>query len=210
MRPITILRAILALNLIVTVAAMGLAYRALHRADDSERLVIRSHKTLQAAEETLRRMVDTETAERGYLLTHAPGDLDAFTRANQLVGGPMETLAAILREDGRSTVAERLRASSSATLAALERLVERAHGGAEIDSSVRAEARANMDAVRATIREIRQAETDVLSARLQADAQAGRWVNWLAIVMTGLATALMTTLVAALIFLARPGVWRGR
>ena len=210
MRPITILRTILALNLIVTIAAMGLAYRALHWADDSERLVIRSHQTLQAAEETLRRLVDAETAERGYLLTHAPGDLEAFTRAHQLAGGPMETLAGILREDDRGTVAERLRSRSSSTLAALERMVERARGGAEVDGSVRAEARANMEAVRATIREIRQAETDVLSARLQADARAGRWVNWLAIVMTGLATALMTTLVAALVFLARPGVWRGR
>ena len=65
-----------------------------------------------------------------------------------------------------------------------------------------------METVRATIRGIRQTENDVLSARLRTDENAGRWVNWLAIVMTGLATALMTTLLAAMVFLARPGAWR--
>jgi CHASE3 domain sensor protein len=210
MKPITILRTILALNVIVTVAAMTLAYRALHHADDSGRLVVRSHQTLQAAEETLRRVVDAETWERGYLLTHDADDLAAFSRAQQLAGAPMENLTAILREDGREVNAERLRAQIAATLADFERLVERTRAGGSIDAPTRATARANMEAVRATIRAIRQAESDVLNARIQADASAGRWVNWLAIVMTGLATALMTTLVGALVFLARPGVWRGR
>ena len=210
MKPITILRTILALNVIVTVAAMTLAYRALHHADDSGRLVVRSHQTLQAAEETLRRVVDAETWERGYLLTHDADDLAAFSRAQRLAGAPMENLTAILREDGREVNAERLRAQIAATLADFERLVERTRAGGSIDAPTRATARANMEAVRATIRAIRQAESDVLNARIQADASAGRWVNWLAIVMTGLATALMTTLVGALVFLARPGVWRGR
>jgi CHASE3 domain sensor protein len=210
MKPITIVRTILALNVIVTVAAMTLAYRALHHADDSGRLVVRSHQTLQAAEETLRRVVDAETWERGYLLTHDADDLAAFSRAQRLAGAPMENLTAILREDGREVNAERLRAQIAATLADFERLVERTRAGGSIDAPTRATARANMEAVRATIRAIRQAESDVLNARIQADASAGRWVNWLAIVMTGLATALMTTLVGALVFLARPGVWRGR
>ena len=210
MKPITILRTILALNVIVTVAAMTLAYRALHHADDSGRLVVRSHQTLQAAEETLRRVVDAETWERGYLLTHDADDLAAFSRAQRLAGAPMENLTAILREDGREVNAERLRAQIAASLADFERLVERTRAGGSIDAPTRATARANMEAVRATIRAIRQAESDVLNARIQADASAGRWVNWLAIVMTGLATALMTTLVGALVFLARPGVWRGR
>lgn len=209
MKPIAILRTILALNAILTVAAMTLAYRALHHADDSERLVIRSHQTLQAAEETLRRVVDTETWERGYLLTHNPGDLEAFVRAQHLAAAPMENLAEILRDDGRGAEAERLREQIATTLAAYERLVEHARAGNPIESGSRATARGNMETVRAMIRAIRQAETDVLTARLRDDASAGRWVNWLAIVMTGLATALLTSLVAALIFLARPGVWRG-
>lgn len=49
MRPIT-LRTTLALNVVVTAAAMTLAYRALRHADDSGRLVVRSHRALQAAE----------------------------------------------------------------------------------------------------------------------------------------------------------------
>lgn len=210
MKPITVLRTILALNVIVTIAAMTLAYRALHHADDSGRLVVRSHQTLQAAEETLRRVVDAETWERGYLLTHDADDLAAFSQAQQLAGAPMEKLTAILREDGRGVDAERLRAQIAATIAAFERLVERTRAGGSIDAPTRATARANMEGVRAAIRAIRQAESDLLNARIQADASAGRRVNWLAIVMTGLATALMTTLVAALLFLARPGVWRGR
>ena len=210
MKRVNILGAILALNAIVTVAAMTLAYRALHHADDSGRLVIRSHTVLQAAEETLRRAVDAETWERGYLLTRDPGDLEAFGRALRLAGAPMDSLAAILREDGRGVEAERLRAEIASTLSKYEQLVERTRAGGSIDPADRAAARARMENVRATIRTIRQAETDVLSTRIRADANAGRWVHWLAIVMTGLATALVTTLVAALVFLARPGVWRGR
>lgn len=208
MRPLNILRGILLLNVIVTVAAMGLAYRALHRADDSERLVIRSHQILQAAEETLRRVVDVETWERAYLLTRDADDLATFTLRLPMAGTPLEHLTAMLREDGRGVDAERLHAQVSATLAGYERLVERARAGGLIDAAWRAPARANMEAVRASIRAILQTETDVLNARIQADTTAGRWVNWLAIVMTGLATTLMTTLVAALVFLARPGAWR--
>ena len=210
MKSATILRAILALNVIVTVAAMALAYRALHHADESERLVIRSHKTLQAAEESLRRVVDAETWERGYLLTRDPTDLEAFRRALQLAAAPSDGLAAILREDGRAAEAERLRSQVESALASFRRLVEQMRGDGRIDGAVRAASRANTEAVRATIRGIRQAETDVLTARLHADASAGRWVNWLAIVMTGLATALMTTLLAAIVLLARPGAWRVR
>ena len=208
MKPITILRTTLALNVIVTIVAMTLAYRALHRADDSGRLVIRSHQTLQAAEETLRRVVDVETWERGYLLTHDAADFAAFTRAHQLAGAPMDNLTAMLRDEGRGTDAERLRAQIATTLAAFERLVEHTRAGGSVDAPMRAAARANMETVRATIRTIRQAENDVLNARIQTDANAGRRVNWLAVIMTGLATALMTTLVGALVFLARPGAWR--
>jgi CHASE3 domain sensor protein len=208
MKRVAVLRAILALNVIVTVAAMALAYRALRHADDSERLVIRSHQTLQAAEETLRRVVDAETSERAYLLTGDAKDLEAFTATVTLAGAPLETLTAILREDGRGAAAERLRAHVGLTLAAYERLVEHMRARGSVDTVGRATARAEMEIVRGTIGTIRQAETDLLDARIHADASAGRWVNWLAIVMTGLATALMTTLVGALVFLARPGVWR--
>jgi CHASE3 domain sensor protein len=177
--------------------------RALHHADDSGRLVARSHQTLQAAEETLRRVVDAETWERGHLLTHDADDLAASSRSQQLAGAPMENLTAILREDGREVDAERLRAQIAATLADFERLVERTRAGSSSDAPTRATARVNMETVRATIRAIRHVESDVLNARIRADASAGRWVNWLAIVITGLATALMTTLVGALVFLAR-------
>ena len=210
MRPITILRVTLSLNLVLTIAAMTLAYRALHHADDSERLVIRSHETLQTAEETLRRVVDVETWERGFVLTHDEADRAAFDRALRLAGAPMEALTAMLRDDGRQVLAERLRAEVTAAITALDALVEREVAGHGIDAPARAAARAQMEAVRTTIRGIRQTETDVLGARLREDASAGRWVNWLALVMTGLATALTTTLGAALLFLARPGFWRGR
>src|SRR5207249_1095167 len=138
MKPVTVIRIILVLNVVITVAAMTLAYRALHRADESERLVIRSHKTLQAAEETLRRVVDAETWERGYLLTRAPADLAAFQRALQLAGTPMDGLATILIEDGRGVDAERLHTQISSTLAALERLVEHVRAGGAIAPEERA------------------------------------------------------------------------
>ena len=146
MRPITLLRVTLALNVVVTIGAMMLAYRALRHADDSGRLVVRSHRVLQAAEETLRRAVDAETGTRG---------------------------------------------------------------GGDIDASMRDAANVNMAALRDTIRGIRQSETDLLDARIRIDDAAGGRVKRLSIAMTGLATALLTLIVGLLVFVARPGVWRG-
>src|SRR5260221_12715901 len=89
MKSIGVLRVILALNVIITVAAMTLAYRALHRADESERLVIRSHKMLEAAEETLRRGVDVETWGGGHLPTRDPRESAPFPPPPQPARGAM-------------------------------------------------------------------------------------------------------------------------
>ena len=208
MRPLNILRVTLLFNLVVTVAAMTLAYRALRQADGSGRLVISSHLTLQAAEETLRRAVDAETGARGYLLTHHAADLDRFRRGRETVTRPLDELAAMLVADGRGAAGEGVRAALASTLGQLDRLVD---GADQHDALLEAKsdaARASMDALRAAIRGIRETETDVLAERIQRVDRADRRVNWLLIVMTGLATALLTLLIATLVFVTRPGVWR--
>jgi CHASE3 domain sensor protein len=65
-----------------------------------------------------------------------------------------------------------------------------------------------MDALRAAIRAVRREQNDVLSARIQRDERAGRRINWLLVVMTGVATALLTLLIATLVYVTRPGAWR--
>jgi CHASE3 domain-containing protein len=128
MRPITLLRVTLTLNVVVTIAAMTLAYRALRHADDSGRLVVRSHRALQAAEETLRRAVDAETGTRGFMISRNPADLAPYDRALETIRRPMEDLATILREDTRQAGADRLRSQIDATLTILGRMVERTRG----------------------------------------------------------------------------------
>jgi hypothetical protein len=64
-----------------------------------------------------------------------------------------------------------------------------------------------MDALSSAIRTIRQRKNDLLSDRIQRVERADRRVNSLLIVMTGLATALLTLLIASLILVTRPGVW---
>jgi CHASE3 domain sensor protein len=209
MRPITLLRITLALNVVVTIGAMTMAYRALRHADDSGRLVVRSHRALTAAEETLRRAVDAETGTRGFMISHNPDDLLPHNRALETIRRPMDDLAAILREDGRQADVDRLRSQIDATLTVLGQMVERTRDGGDIDASTRDAANASMVALRETIRGIRQAETDVLEARIRVDDAAGGRVKRLSIAMTGLATALLTLIVGLLVFVARPGVWRG-
>jgi methyl-accepting chemotaxis protein len=208
LRPLPILRTTLIVNLIVTITAMTLAYRALRRADESARLVIRSHRTLQASEETLRRAVDVETGARGFILTHNPLDLARFRGAHVTVIRSLDDLTTILSDDGRAAVAERVRVELTATLAHLDRLVQHATAGDGLEAADSDAARASMDALRAAVRSIRQSETDVLNARIQRVETADRRVNWLLIVMTGLATALLTLLVAVLVFVSRPKAWR--
>ena len=88
---------------------MALAYRALRRADESGRLVIRSHRTLQAAEETLRRAVDVETGARGYILTRNKLDLDRFKGAHVTVARSLNDLTTVLTDDGRAEAAQSVR-----------------------------------------------------------------------------------------------------
>jgi CHASE3 domain sensor protein len=210
MRPITLLKVTLTLNVIVTIAAMTLAYRALRHADDSGRLVVRSHRALQAAEETLRRAVDAETGTRGFMISRNPTDLAPYTRALETIRGPMDGLAAILREDGRHEDSNRLGQQVDATLTVLGQMVDRVRGGAgAVEASTHDTANANMAALRETIRGIRQAENDVLEARIQVDDLAAGRVKRLVIATTGVATALLILIIGLLVFVARPGAWRG-
>ena len=209
MRPVTLLRVTLALNVFVTIGAMLLAYRALRHADDSGRLVLRSHQVLKAAEETLRRAVDAETGTRGFIISKNESDLAPYHRALETVRGSMDGLAAILLEDGRQESAGRLRSQIEGTLTILGQMVERTRRGGAIDAVTRDAAKASMDTLRETIRVIRQSETDLLDARIRADDAAGTGVKRLAIAMTGLATALLTLMLGLLVFVVRPGAWRG-
>jgi CHASE3 domain sensor protein len=188
---------------------MLLAYRALRHADDSGRLVLRSHQVLQAAEETLRRAVDAETGTRGFIISRNDGDLAPYHRARETIRTSLDELARILGEDGRQEFATRLHSQVEATLTILGQMVERTRSGGVVDAATRDAANASMGALRETIRGIRQAETDLLDARIRADDTAGVRVKRLAIAMTGLATALLTLMLGLLVFVVRPGAWRG-
>ena len=209
MRPLTLLRATLALNVIVTIGAMLLAYRTLRHADDSERLVRRSHQVLAAAEETLRRAVDAETGTRGFIISRHDRDLAPYNRALETIRGSMEHLTTILREDGRQEQATLVHSQIDSTLTMLAEMVERIRRGGTVDAPAHDAANASMAALRDTMRSIRQAETDVLDARIQADDAAGVRVKRLAIATTGVATALLTLMIGLLVFVVRPGAWRG-
>jgi CHASE3 domain sensor protein len=208
LRALPILRTTLLINLVVTVAAMTLAYRALRRADDYGRLVIRSHQTLQAAEETLRRAVDVETGARGFFLTHNAADLERYKTGRQFVPRPLEELTTMLAADGRRPAAEAVRTPLNELLTHLDKIVEQANRHEPLNEAESDAARTNMDALRAAIRIIRRSETDVLTARTERDERTGRRINWLLTLMTGITTLLLTMLVASLVYVTRPGAWR--
>jgi CHASE3 domain sensor protein len=208
MRPITLLKSALVVNVVVTVAVMFVAYRALRRADDTERLVIRSHQTLEAAEETLRRALDAQNGTRGFILLRDARYLEPFTRAERQIGTPIDELKTLLAETGRQAEAERLRVGVADTFASFHALIDQTRRGDAVSALHHDTADKQMEAVRVTIRGIRTAEADLLKTRIRADEKAGRQANRLAIVMTGLATAALTAIVMLALFLARPGIWR--
>jgi CHASE3 domain sensor protein len=208
MRPYTLLKCALAVNVAVTVAVMLLAYRALRRADETERLVMRSHQTLEAAEETFRRALDAQSGTRGFILSRDVRYLEPFTRAERRIVEPIDELRTLLAETGRGAEAERLRVGVAGTFASLHTLIDETRRGEEVNAQNRDSADKQMNAVRTTLRGIRNTETDLLKTRIRADESAGRWANRLAIVMTGLATASLTAIVMLALFLARPGIWR--
>jgi CHASE3 domain sensor protein len=208
MRPSALLRAAFVLNVIVTIAVMGLAYRMAERSEDSGQRVGKSHQALEAAEELLRLVTEAETGTRGYLLTGDRAYLQPFERARIAIPDQLAELSALARTTAplRTT---RLPSEVQQTLDALSAMVATVDEGTPVAAASREAARMHMEEVRQTILGIRRDEFAQLNTAIEADEHAGRIIEWVAIVGTGLAMCLLSALGMALLVLIRPGLWRG-
>ena len=208
MRPSALLRAAFVLNVLVTIAVMGLAYRIAARSEDSGQRVGKSHQALEAAEELLRLVTEAETGTRGYLLTRDRVYLQPFERAKVAIPEQLNELAALAHVTAPQRTT-RLPAEVQQTLDALSAMMATVDEGTAVAATSREAARMHMEEVRQTILGIRRDEFAQLNTAIEADERAGRLVEWVAIGGTGLAMCLLSALGMALLVLIRPGLWKG-
>jgi PAS domain S-box-containing protein len=147
-----------------------LAYVNVQRQIDSRDQVLRSHEVIGELETLLSAVKDTETGQRGYLLTAEPKYLEPFATAVGQVQSQLSVLIALLAGDPvQQARFAQLRPVIDGRLDELRRTVASAQEG-EVDAAlaiVRTDAgKALMDDVRVRIGVMQEAEQQALQQRL--------------------------------------------
>lgn len=202
---ITILKVIVAIVVVAMVGSFLIAYSILTRADRTGFLVVKSHRALAAAEETLRRALEADSGVRSYLVTRDRVDLVPFERADQMIQHTMDDLQEHVGGEPERQSVQRLRAEMDGLFIELRSLIARTGNSSAPGSGDRDEARAHVVAIRMIVREIRRAEDALLAERVAADAAATRSVSWFAMVAAVVAAALAAASAALFLFMIRPG-----
>jgi CHASE3 domain sensor protein len=201
----TILKTIAALAVFAMLGSSFLAYSILRRADATGELVLNSHRTLEAAEEMLRRVLDGESSVRRYVATRDRADLVPFDRAALAISGAMGDLESHVGGDPERKRIQALRADVNRLFDSWRAVVVRVGDASGAADEAREDEERRIDAVRQVVRDLRRTENDRLVERMRADASASRSLGWMVIVAAGVAAALGTATVALLVLLIRPG-----
>lgn len=200
---------VIAVSVLIAMLGSGtIAYSLLRRADTTGLLVVNSHRALEAAEESLRRALDADSGVREFSVTHDRQDLAPFERADQLIQHAIDDLEEHVGGQPERDKVRQLRTQVAALFVTLKAAVARAESRGDVQRQDGEQTKHRLDAIRATVREIRRAESDRLLDRVAADGSASQVVGWLAIVAAAIAAALVTAIGAVAIVVYRPGWWR--
>lgn len=157
------------------VAAAILNYRNTNQLNIDARSVADSHRVLELTAAVMQDMLDTETGERGYLLTGKDEYLEPYARALPRIGQDMDMLIALTRDNpSQHARVRKLEEMSTVRLALLKQLIDaRRLRIRDINPLLMAEkGKDHMDAIRNLVAEIDQAERDVLGERQAASRRA--------------------------------------
>jgi signal transduction histidine kinase len=118
-----VMAALLSPLLVVVVAA--LAFLGIHRVRESQAWVGHTREVIDALQQTELLLVDAETEERAYLLTHAPLYLEAYRATTSRSRGLLDLVKALVRDSpGQTARALKLEAQVQKKLAQLATAVD--------------------------------------------------------------------------------------
>jgi signal transduction histidine kinase len=190
------LLALLAVNSLV-------AIRSMLALEDRERSVIHTQMVLTALQTVEARLVDAETGQRGYILTGDASYLTPYLVARQALNGDIAQLEQLTAgaplEQSRLTEIKPLLANRLALLDETIELRESGHTQEAIQHVQTGQGERDMDAIRALLGQMDATEGS-LRAQQNADARASLTQAIIAVVVAGLADAILLTLVALLIW----------
>jgi len=160
------------LVLAVIAANAAFSYRAIRQLAHDQEWVVRTQEVLGELQATLTLVTDAETSDRGYLLTGNPSFLEPFTRGSAEVGGHIDRIEELTRDDPamqsriptlRRLVQEKLQSAQSSLDAA-----RRGDPKAASAALARGAGRQEMDRVREMTRQMLAQESSLLDTRTQA------------------------------------------
>jgi signal transduction histidine kinase/ActR/RegA family two-component response regulator len=170
-----LLRAGFAAVIVVFVAVMLLAVRALNRAEDSNLRLVHAEKVLAHIQSVLTRCVDAETGIRGFLLTNDERFLRPFDEAKGALPTELDTLAALTADNRKQQgEVEQLRKQVDNHIDLLRRLRLERKRTRPLRPRAAIEQQDVMDRVRATLHRMETEELRLVQERMGEDARAMR------------------------------------
>ena len=184
--------------LLVVIAV--LTYRNTRQLDEDAGWVAHTNKVLDLADAVLLALVDAETGQRGFLLTGKDEYLEPYNSALKRLDGLLETLKSETRDNSaQQDRIAKLKEMAAARLAGLEQVITvRRTSEKEARALIlTGDAKAQMDAIRELVGEMRSEEHDLLRDRQRRSSLAYQTA-----VTSGLVTTLAGLgLVAAFVWL---------
>jgi PAS domain S-box-containing protein len=150
-----------------------LSYRTARRSADANQSVAHTYQVLNALERVLTAMVDAETGTRGFSNTGASRYLEPFERSSADVRSRVDTVAMLTADNpAQQRHLTDLRIEVTETMRLLQDIVSRAQSREPIPLDLRDREKARMDAVRATLQQMRVEEQQLMQQRSDNAASA--------------------------------------
>jgi PAS domain S-box-containing protein len=187
---------------VVVLIFAALVYTGFERQEASQGLIIRSHSVAESLESILTRLLDAETAQRGYLLTGNEAYLAPYKRAGSDVEAALAQLRSLARDvaaansrlDSLSAIA-RARLAEIDTVLTIQQTVSPAAALARIETG---RGRQIMEEARRLVSTMEEAGAALLEERQLREARYAARVRW-TLLLGGLGTVLVALLTSTLL-----------
>jgi signal transduction histidine kinase len=177
---------------VVLLALGGLSYGTARRYTDANQSVAHTYQVLSALEQVLTAMVDAETGARGYSDTLVDRYLEPFERANGEVTSRVGAVATLTADNpAQERHVNDLRRDVVETMRLLQDIVSRARSHEPISLGLRDREKATMDALRATLQQMRAEEERLMQQRSANAATAQARTQTLIVALIGVAFAVL-------------------
>jgi PAS domain S-box-containing protein len=183
-----------AIALVFVLVSFGtwVIYRAVERAQDSNRWVAHTQEVMAAIEGALSEVVDADNAVRRFRSSGDATALAPLERAERAIAADVDQLQALTQDNpSQQTLVARFRDEAMRTLASLRAQVDAVRGGRPTSPADAAAQQEGLETARATMRRMRSEESRLLAERVRLDHNAVGALQSLAIALVAIVAALL-------------------